>query len=103
MESAAQTTNATNDRPQAAAPHSAAAPGAPSVIVAATADAPVRRKRRPFVILGVIALVAAAIVGVYTLLTAGRENTDDAQIAADVVPIATRVGGAVARVHIKEN
>ncbi len=99
MESAAQTTNATNDRLQAAAP----VPGAPAVIVAATADLPAKRKRRPFVILGVIAVVAAAFVGVYTLLTAGRENTDDAQIAADVVPIATRVGGAVARVHIQEN
>ena len=26
-------------------------------------------------------------VGVYTLLTAGRENTDDAQVAADMVPV----------------
>ncbi len=96
MESAAQTTG---DRPQT----TAAAPGAPAVIVAATADAPARRKRRPFVILGIVAVLAAAIIGIYTLLTAGRENTDDAQIAADVVPVATRVGGAVVRVHIKEN
>jgi membrane fusion protein, multidrug efflux system len=99
MESAAQTTSATNDRLQTPA----AAPGAPAVIVAATDGAPAKRKRRPFVILGVIAVLAAAIIGIYTLLTAGRENTDDAQIAADVVPVATRVGGAVVRVHIKEN
>ncbi|HTB57280.1 MAG TPA: HlyD family secretion protein [Polyangia bacterium] len=104
MESAAQTSNS-NDRLQttAAAPHTAAAPGAPAVIVPATDDAPAKRKRRPFLILGIIAVIAGATIGVYTFLTAGRENTDDAQIAADVVPIATRVGGAVVRVHIKEN
>jgi membrane fusion protein, multidrug efflux system len=105
MESAAQPTQPTlaiSDRPQpaAATPLTAAAP---AVVVPATADAPARRKRRPFLILGVIAVLALAFIGVYTMMTAGRENTDDAQIAADVVPIATRVSGAVARVHIKEN
>ncbi|HEY6475448.1 MAG TPA: HlyD family secretion protein [Polyangia bacterium] len=110
MESAAQNTNATSstgatgDRLQAAAPHAvAAAPGTPAVVVAGADDAPVKKKRRPFAILGVIAVVTLAVVGVYTVLTSGRESTDDAQIAADVVPVATRVGGAVARVHIKEN
>jgi membrane fusion protein (multidrug efflux system) len=110
MESAAQNTNAsiathaTTDRLQAAAaPHSAAGPGAPAVVVATTGDVPVKKKRRPFAILGVLALVTVAVVGVYTMLTAGRENTDDAQIGADMVPVATRVAGAVARVHIKEN
>jgi membrane fusion protein, multidrug efflux system len=108
MESAAQTSNATqtnSDRLEgsAAAPHVAAAPGAPAVIVAAPADVPAKRKRRPFVILGVIAVLTLAFIGVYTLMTSGREDTDDAQIAADVVPIGTRVGGAVARVHVKEN
>jgi membrane fusion protein, multidrug efflux system len=106
MESAAQTSNAsTSDRLQATAAtsHSSAAPGAPAVMVTAAADAPVKKKRRPFAILGVVAVVALAIIGVYTFLTAGRENTDDAQIAADVVPIGTRVAGAIARVHVKEN
>ncbi len=51
----------------------------------------------------IIAVLTLAIVGVYTTMTAGRENTDDAQIAADVVPIGTRVAGAIARVHVKEN
>ena len=105
MESATQPTQPTlaiSDRPQpaAATPLTAAAP---AVVVPATAEAPARRKRRPFLILGVIAVLALAFIGVYTMMTAGRENTDDAQIAADVVPIATRVSGAVARVHIKEN
>jgi membrane fusion protein, multidrug efflux system len=110
MESAAQNTK---DRLEttAAAPHAApapavvlAAPAAPAVVLAApAAEAPVKKKRRPFVILGIIAVLTLTFIGVYTAMTTGRENTDDAQIAADVVPIATRVGGAVARVHIKEN
>jgi len=64
---------------------------------------PPARKRKPFVILGVIALVALVAVGGYTLMTHGRETTDDAQVAADMVPVAARVGGAIARVHIHEN
>ena len=32
-------------------------------------------------------------IGGYRMLTAGRESTDDAQVTADVVPVATRVGG----------
>src|SRR6516164_2478509 len=66
-------------------------------------DAPPPRKRRPFVVLGGIALVALVVVGGYTVLTHGRESTDDAQVAADMVPVSARVGGAVARVHIHEN
>jgi membrane fusion protein (multidrug efflux system) len=102
MESAAQPTPAINDRSQSAAatPLTAAAP---AVVVTAAADAPVKRKRKPFVILGVLAVVTLAFIGVYTMMTSGRENTDDAQIAADVVPIGTRVAGAIARVHVKEN
>jgi membrane fusion protein (multidrug efflux system) len=105
MESAAQPSQsnpAINDRQQTAAatPLTAAAP---AVVVAATAEAPAKRKRKPFVILGIVAVVTLAFIGVYTMMTAGRENTDDAQIAADVVPIGTRVAGAIARVHVKEN
>jgi membrane fusion protein, multidrug efflux system len=104
MESVVQTSNSSNDRLQtaAAAPHAATAPGTP-VVVAAAADAPAKKKRRPFAILGVIAIVVLGGIGVYTMMTSGRENTDDAQIAADVVPIGTRVTGAIARVHVKEN
>jgi membrane fusion protein (multidrug efflux system) len=61
------------------------------------------RKRKPFVILGVIAVVALAAVGSYTVMTHGRETTDDAQVAADMVPVAARVAGAVAKVNIREN
>jgi membrane fusion protein (multidrug efflux system) len=61
------------------------------------------RSRRPFVVLAVLALVALVAVGGYTLMTHGRETTDDAQVAADMVPVSARVGGVVAHVLIHEN
>jgi len=61
------------------------------------------RKRRPFIVLGIIAALALIGVGGYLFATRGREGTDDAQVAGDIVPIAARVGGVVARVHIQEN
>ncbi len=75
------------------------APLKPSAVQAAQA----KKKRKPFLILGAVA--AAVVVGIvgYTLLTAGHESTDDAQIEADVVPIAARVGGQVLKVHAVEN
>src|ERR1700690_3279771 len=66
-------------------------------------DAKPVRKRRPFLILSVIAVGAVGAVLLYAKLTGGRETTDDAQIAADIVPVSPRVGGLVARVHIGEN
>ncbi len=45
-------------------------------------------------------LAGAAI---YTLVTGGRESTDDAQVTADMVPIAARVAGPVLHVHVIEN
>jgi len=61
------------------------------------------RGRRPFVILGVIAAVAGLVIGGYSLMTAGRESTDDAQVAADVVPVSARVGGVVLKTAIHDN
>jgi membrane fusion protein (multidrug efflux system) len=76
----------------------------PAVVVPADkAEAPPKRRRRPFLILGVIAVAALGGVAAYHFATVGREGTDDAQVAADVVPIGTRVAGAVARVHVTEN
>jgi membrane fusion protein (multidrug efflux system) len=62
-----------------------------------------RRRRRPYLILG---LVVCAVVGGYALfhlLSAGRENTDDAQVGTDMVPIAARVGGVVLEVPVKDH
>jgi membrane fusion protein, multidrug efflux system len=68
-----------------------------------SAPAAPRKSRRPFLILGVIAVVVLAGIVVYNVMTAGREGTDDAQVSADMVPVGTRVAGAVALVRIHEN
>ncbi len=65
--------------------------------------APRRRSRRPFVILGLVAALAVAAIQTIKMITAGQESTDDAQVAADTVPIGTRVSGLIVRVHIQEN
>ena len=61
------------------------------------------KARKPFVILGAVAVAVLLGIAGYMLLTAGRESTDDAQVEADVVPIAARVGGQVRKVHVLEN
>jgi membrane fusion protein, multidrug efflux system len=60
-------------------------------------------RARPYAILSIV--VAVALVGYfgYRFLTAGRENTDDAQVAADMVPISARVGGNVVGVPVVDN
>jgi membrane fusion protein (multidrug efflux system) len=58
---------------------------------------------RRFVILGVVAVVVIAAIGGYVVLTAGEEDTDDAQVASDMVPVGTRVAGQIVRVHVQEN
>jgi len=52
-----------------------------------------------------IGVVLIAVLGttVWLWATAGRETTDDAQVDAHVTPIATRVGGIVLEVPVKEN
>jgi membrane fusion protein (multidrug efflux system) len=72
-------------------------------VVAAVEPAPPARKRKPFIILGVIAVLAVTGFGGYRAMTAGRESTDDAQVAADIVAIAPRVAGMIAHVHVHEN
>jgi membrane fusion protein (multidrug efflux system) len=75
------------------------APPTPVVV-----PAPARgRRRRPFLILGVIAAVVLVGATVYSVMTGGRESTDDAQVTSDMVPIGARVSGAIARVHVVEN
>jgi membrane fusion protein (multidrug efflux system) len=48
-------------------------------------------------------MVLAIGVGAWYSLTAGRESTDDAQVDAQVTPIAFRIPGTVLRVHIGDN
>ena len=44
-----------------------------------------------------------AVIAGYLLFSAGEEHTDDAQVTADMVPVAARVGGQVVHVAIIEN
>jgi len=94
METARSIPNAPPTNDVAAAPKPAA--GAP-------APAARPRGRRPFMILGAVLGVAVAVYGGYSIMTAGRESTDDAQVAADVVPVSARVAGVVARTAIHDN
>jgi membrane fusion protein (multidrug efflux system) len=59
--------------------------------------------RRPFAILGGVVVVVVGSLGAYLLATAGEESTDDAQVAADLVPVGTRVTGQVTQIAIQEN
>src|SRR6185503_11387416 len=74
----------------------------PAAAVDAEAEPP-KNKRRPFVIVGIVVAVLLLGIGGYLLLTAGEEGTDDAAIAADMVPVGTRVAGQVVKVHVIEN
>jgi membrane fusion protein, multidrug efflux system len=83
-----------------------ASAGKPPVEVApapANTTAPKRSSRRPFVILGIVAVLVLGGITTYRMITAGHENTDDAQVTSDMVPVGTRVAGAVAHVAVTEN
>jgi membrane fusion protein (multidrug efflux system) len=61
------------------------------------------RARRLYFILGIAVVVLVIGYLIYALVTAGKESTDDAQVAADVVPVAPRVPGQITNVYITEN
>lgn len=63
---------------------------------------PTRAKRIYFIIGGVVVFLLI-LFGIFRLVTAGKESTDDAQVAADVVPVAARVPGQITSVHVIEN
>lgn len=67
----------------------------------AAATARRRRAKRAYLILGIAAVVVAGAWLGHRELTRGKQSTDDAQVEADVVPLAARVGGVIktARVH----
>ncbi|HEX2689856.1 MAG TPA: HlyD family secretion protein [Kofleriaceae bacterium] len=67
----------------------------------ATATARGQRAKRAYWILGAAAVVVAGAWFGHRLWAKGEQSTDDAQVEADVVPIAARVAGVVklARAH----
>ncbi len=66
---------------------------------------PPRPRRRRVVLAAVLAavLLAAGVLGRHAWLTRGDVSTDDAQVEADVVALAPRVGGTVAEVLVADN
>jgi len=64
---------------------------------------PQRRGRRAYLILAAAAAGIVLLYGGYKLWTRGQESTDDAQVEADVVPVAAQTGGLVKQVMIVEN
>jgi membrane fusion protein, multidrug efflux system len=53
----------------------------------------------------IIALAVTVVVGSVLAWAhfAGRESTDDAQVTGHVSPVATRVGGPIAAIHVADN
>src|ERR1051325_4037714 len=61
------------------------------------------RAKRMYLILAAVVVVILIAWGAFALVTSGKESTDDAQVAADMVPVAARVPGQIVAVHVKEN
>lgn len=61
------------------------------------------RARRGYVVVALVSLALLGAIGGYLLLTANEQNTDDAQVSADLVPVGTRVAGLVVKVNVTEN
>jgi membrane fusion protein (multidrug efflux system) len=96
---------ATGVQPRAVRAEGAVAPAeAPRARAIDTAKEPPQAKaRRPWLVLVLLVVAGVLGYGAFVLITAGRESTDDAQVAADVLPVSTRVGGVVQTLAILEN
>jgi membrane fusion protein (multidrug efflux system) len=69
----------------------------------AAATARRRRARRAYLILAIAAAVVAGAWFGHRWLTKGKQNTDDAQVESDVVPLAARVGGVIKTTRVHDN
>jgi membrane fusion protein (multidrug efflux system) len=76
-------------------------PAAPMVAPAPAAAPPRKSSRKQIALLAL--MLAAVGGGAYAYTQRNIEGTDDAQIDADVVAVAARIGGAVSAVHFEEN
>jgi membrane fusion protein (multidrug efflux system) len=79
---------------------------APEPALAAVSKPAPARQRDPRRAFAYVAAAAAAFVlglGVYLFATRNHQSTDDAEVEADVVPVAPRVGGSVIRVLVQDN
>ncbi len=62
-----------------------------------------KKGRKGVVLLGVGLIVALATLGIYRLVTADEQSTDNALVDADVVAVSVRTAGQVAAVQVAEN
>jgi membrane fusion protein, multidrug efflux system len=62
-----------------------------------------RRGRTAYLVLGSVVGALLVVYAVTSLLTWGREDTDDAQVEADVVVLSARVSAPVLTVHVADN
>jgi membrane fusion protein (multidrug efflux system) len=62
-----------------------------------------RKGRRAYMILGAVVLIGAGAYFGIGLATADQVSTDDAQLEADVVPLALKVGGPILALHVRDN
>jgi membrane fusion protein, multidrug efflux system len=62
-----------------------------------------RKGKRAYLILGIVATVVAAAWFTHRWWTRDKQSTDDAQVEADVVPIAARVSGTIAATRVQDN
>jgi membrane fusion protein, multidrug efflux system len=69
----------------------------------ATNAARSRRAKKAYLILGVISALVAGAWFLHHWWVAGKQSTDDAQVEADVVPIAARVGGVIKATKVHDN
>src|SRR5258708_28717865 len=61
------------------------------------------KANRLYLIGGGIIVLLLLSYGIFAFMSSGKQTTDDAQVAADVVPVASRVAGQGLAVHIIEN
>jgi membrane fusion protein (multidrug efflux system) len=83
-------------------PHAADAEPAEAA-PAETAEKAEKKGGRAYLVLGAIVVVAASAYGIFRAVTANKEDTDDAQVATDMVPLAARVSGTLVEVAVKDN
>jgi len=62
-----------------------------------------RRAKRLYLALAVVVALILIAYGAYELAIRGKETTDNAQVAADVVTLASRMPGQIVAVHVTEN
>jgi membrane fusion protein (multidrug efflux system) len=82
---------------------SPAAPGRSEAPARGPQSADSGRSKKPFLMLGAAVLAGGLVLAGFAALHANQEETDDAQVEADVVPVSGRVGGQVRERKVEDN